>query len=126
MWHRPSACARFSPTAATGRFDSQQITRKRIESQFRGQLLRTPSAHQRIPSRLSQFTPSESPWTALATIGEQRDLSRSQELEFAHDAIAAPMQTRSTRSSTNTISRDAQRKLVLERLDGSVPAVSHV
>src|SRR6476646_10660436 len=36
------------------------------------------------------------------------------------------MQTRATRSATDAVAGDAQRKLMLERLEGSVPAIGHV
>src|SRR6266849_1074211 len=79
-----------------------------------------------VPRRLSSLSSCQPVRSARPPIGKNRDITRSEEFDLTHDAVAAHVLSGAARIAPHFVATNPQRILALKRFDGRVPTVGHV
>jgi len=130
-WGRGSASADRSaptPSAATGRFDANDVSDGKMPAALSGQtgfFSGVCDPHPGLTCRafVSSF---EAVRAKSSAVGKQRELDGGEHLDLAHQAVAAVVLPFSARVIAIGISAQAQWIGILERLNGRVERVRHV
>src|SRR5665213_2077825 len=111
-----------APAAASGSFNPQSAAAGNRDANLRRHL----PARDFVQSGCAAFTAVQSPWATRAPVRKDGDIRVFEELQFAHNAIAAAIPAFSARAFADVVRQNPHRVLVLESFYGRVPAIRHV